>query len=70
MNQTTQLAPHEALELHEIIRGEITAATKIQAGLAMVQDKDMKAFMQTCLTAKQNALRQYQDFYNSLLQCQ
>ena len=61
-----QLAPHEALELHEIIRSEITAATKIQASLAMVQDKDMKTFMQNCLTAKQAALRQYQDFYNSV----
>ena len=68
MNQITKLAPHETLELHEIIRSEVTAATKIQASLAMVQDRDMKAFMQTCLDTKQNALRQYQEFYSSVNQ--
>ncbi len=62
MNNATRLAPHEALELHEIIRSEVTVATKLQASLAMVQDEDMKAFMETCLQSKQNALRQYQEF--------
>lgn len=70
MNPTMKLAPHETLELHEIIRSEVTAATKIQASLSMVQDQDMKRFMQNCLTAKQDALRQYQDFYNSLVKHQ
>lgn len=70
MKQGTMLAPHEALELHEIIRSEVTAVTKIQASLAMVQDSDMKSFMQTCLQAKQDALRQYQNFYHSLGQKQ
>jgi similar to spore coat protein len=70
MNQRTTLAPHEALELHEIIRSEVTAVTKIQASLAMVQDNDMKSFMQTCLQTKQDALRQYQNFYNGISQQQ
>ncbi|WP_312335799.1 hypothetical protein [Anaerospora hongkongensis] len=70
MNQGTMLAPHEALELHEIIHSEVTAVTKIQASLAMVQDNDMKSFMQTCLQAKQDALRQYQNFYNGISQQQ
>lgn len=70
MNSTIKLAPHEALELHEIIRSEVTAAAKLQTTLTMVQDNDMKAFMKTCVQNKQAALRQYQNFYGGTSQPQ
>ena len=70
MDQIKQLAPHEALELHEIIRSEVTAATKLQASLALVQDQDIKTFMQTSLKVKQNAVRQFQDLYRSKVHLQ
>jgi hypothetical protein len=51
------------LELHEIIRSDVTVAAKLQASMAMVTDPDLEALMQTALDTKQQALRQYQDFY-------
>lgn len=68
MNNTMKLAPHEALELHEIIRSEVTAATKLQASLAMVLDPELKEFMQNVLKSKKEILAQYQDFYSEIVQ--
>ncbi len=68
MKQEMWLAPHEALELHEIIRSELTVVTKLQASLGLVKDPDIKTFMQTTLQTKQDVIRQYQDLYNSKTQ--
>jgi len=38
MNIAKQLASHETLELHEIIRSEVTCAKKLQASISLVQD--------------------------------
>lgn len=57
------LAPHEALELHELIRSEVICSKKIQATKTMVQDKDLKAFMQDSLHAKTMALNELEQLY-------
>jgi similar to spore coat protein len=68
MANLTKLAPHEALELHEIIRSEVTAATKLQASLAMVMDPELKTFMENVLKSKKEILANYQDFYSDTVQ--
>ena len=62
MTGLSKLAPREALELHEIVRGEVTCARKLQAGLALVQDAELKAFMQNSLQLKLATLRDYRQF--------
>lgn len=52
-----RLAPHEALELHEILRTESLGATKVQAMLPMVTDAELKAFMQESLQRKQDRIQ-------------
>lgn len=64
------LNAHEMLELHEIIRSEVTCAKKIQANLAMISDPDLKAYMQDCLDRKKATINKYHDFYDQSVQQQ
>ncbi|KUO62578.1 MAG: hypothetical protein APF84_02180 [Gracilibacter sp. BRH_c7a] len=48
MNQDT-LAPHETLELHEILRFKQTEIKKIKANMALVEDEKLRSYMQDCL---------------------
>lgn len=63
--RTSQLAPHETLELHEIVRSEVTCAKKIQASMDMVEDSDLKSFMDRSLQAKKDNLNRFQQFLNA-----
>lgn len=56
------LAPHETLEVHELLRGEITGYKKLQASMAMVQDNELKQFMKDSLNSKQGNIEQIQQF--------
>ena len=70
MNDTSKLNPHEMLELHEIIRSEVTCAKKIQSTLGMVMDPDLKSFMEDSLQMKKAKINKYHDFYDRSLQQQ
>ena len=63
MVTTTQIAPHEALELHELIRSEVTCANKMKASIGLIQDSELKNFMEHSLDNKKTILNQYQQFY-------
>lgn len=66
MNTLTELAPHEMLELHEIMNSEITCTKKLQASLGMVTDPDLQLFMEGSIKLKKDMLNKYQEFYQSL----
>ncbi|MBC8016172.1 MAG: hypothetical protein H7X79_10585 [Sporomusaceae bacterium] len=70
MNSKAQLTPHEMLELHEIIRSEALCSKKIQTTLAIVDDPDLRSFMQLSLQSKKDTLTQYQALYNQVTQQQ
>jgi similar to spore coat protein len=57
------LAPHEALELHELIRSEVVCVKKMQASMAMVQDQDLKSYMEDSMNAKNTTLDQLDQLY-------
>ncbi|WP_411679316.1 hypothetical protein [Clostridium thailandense] len=69
MQNNTNLAPHEMLELHELISGEIVSLKRTQANISMVNDNELKNYMQQCLNSKKTAIEQIQNFistqYNS-----
>ena len=65
MDATAQLSAHELLELHELIRSEVTCAKKIQASMMLVSDVDLTSFMERSLRTKQDTLNRYQDFYSN-----
>lgn len=56
------LAPHEALELHEMLRSEITGYRKLQATLIMVEDNELKDFMKESLNYKKENIEQLRNF--------
>lgn len=69
-NKTSGLAPHELLELHELINTEIVGAKKAQASLSMVQDEELKGFIQDSLNSKKSSLEQMQQFLSTQVNLQ
>jgi similar to spore coat protein len=57
-----KLAPHEALELHEVLRLESVSASKLQMMMPLVKDNDLKSYMQDCLQSKQDNMQAMQAF--------
>ncbi|MCT8977784.1 hypothetical protein N4T77_14380 [Clostridium sp. CX1] len=64
-NKSNGLAPHEMLELHELMNAGIIGAKKTQASLSMVQDEELKSFMQDSLNSKKSSLEQMQQFISN-----
>jgi similar to spore coat protein len=56
----TQLAPHEAIEIRELITQEKLGIKKISASMGMVNDQQLKSFMQDSINAKKSALQNIQ----------
>lgn len=54
----TNPAPHEMLELHELMRSEIIGVRKLQISMPMVGDSELKAFMEQALNQKRTTLHQ------------
>ncbi len=60
MNQDT-LAPHETLELHEILRFKQTEIKKMQANMAMVQGERLSSYMKDCLESARNFISELEE---------
>ena len=56
------LTPHEALELHEMLRSEITGYRKLQATMIMVEDNELKDFMKESIKFKRENIEQVRNF--------
>lgn len=56
----SQLAPHEAIEVRELISQEMLGIKKITASMNMVNDNELKSFMQDSIAAKKTALQNIQ----------
>ncbi len=54
------LAPHEAIEVRELISQEMLGIKKINASMNMVDDNELKSFMKDSLDAKKTALKNIQ----------
>lgn len=63
--QNDKLAPHETLEVHELLRTEVTGYKKLQASIPMVQDEDLKQFMRDTLYSKQSNIEKIHQFITS-----
>ncbi|ABR36721.1 hypothetical protein [Clostridium beijerinckii] len=64
------LAPHEMIELRELMDTNIIGAKKIQASMAMVDDGELKSFMEKCLDSKKENINSMQDFIENKLNMQ
>lgn len=59
------LAPHETIELHELLTNEITSLKKIKADMCLVNDRDLKSYMQKCMDSKMGKVESIQQFIDT-----
>ncbi len=61
MERQKALAPHEALELHELITFKNISATKSSAMAALVKDEELREIMQQDFRVSQVHIRELSD---------
>lgn len=54
------LAPHESLEIHEFLTHEMIEIKKISASIKMVNDTELKNFMNDSIVSKKTAIKEIQ----------
>lgn len=67
MDNNNSLAPHEILELRELMDTDIIGAKKMQASMSMVNDDELKSFMERCLDSKKDNINSMQNFIENNL---
>lgn len=70
MNNQNILAPHEILELRELMDTSLIGAKKIQASMAIVNDDELKSFMEKCLSTKKENITSIQSFIENNMNMQ
>lgn len=70
MNNSNSLAPHEILELRELMDTDIVGAKKMKASMPMVEDDELKSFMERCLDSKKDNINSMQTFIENNLNMQ
>lgn len=70
MSNTNNLSPHEMLELRELLDTDIIVAKKVQASMPMVDDDELRSFMERCLNSKKENINSIQSFIENKLNMQ
>lgn len=68
MTSEKRLAPHELMELHEILTFKTLCATKASAMIPMVQDQEIKTLLQSDITTSKQNIQQLEEFLRIGLQ--
>lgn len=63
-NNNSGLTNHELLELHELFSNEIIGVKKAQMNVSVVQNEELKNFVQESLNTKKSTIQQMQNFVN------
>lgn len=63
-NNNSGLTNHELLELHELFTNEIIGVKKDQINISMVQNEELKNFVQESLNTRKNTIQQMQNYIN------
>lgn len=67
MNNNNGLAPHEMIELRELMDTNVIGAKKMQASIPMVEDDELKSFIEKCLDSKKENISSMQTFIENNL---
>lgn len=57
---STKLAPHEAIEIRELISQGMIGIKEISSSMNIVKDAELKTFMQDSVNSKKSALKNIQ----------
>lgn len=63
---SNSLAPHEMLEVRELLNSEMVCLKKMEANMAAVKDQELKSFMQDSINSKNTRLQEMQGFINGV----
>ncbi|WP_238475857.1 hypothetical protein [Clostridium manihotivorum] len=66
MNDVNKFAPHETLELHELLNTGVLAAKKLNTTVGMVKDQELKEFMKNTLTTKKTNINDIQSIVSRI----
>lgn len=67
MDKKMGLAPHEMLELRELMDSNLIGAKKIQTSMAMIEDEELKSFAERCLHTKKENISTMESFIQNKL---
>ncbi|HCW04597.1 MAG TPA: hypothetical protein DGK91_08755 [Clostridium sp.] len=56
------LFPHETLELKDLLSSDLIIAKKLEQKISMVQDGELKAYIERCLSTKKDSIKAIQAF--------
>ncbi|MGE5396249.1 MAG: hypothetical protein ACM3MK_01790 [Chitinophagales bacterium] len=62
MTGQKRLAPHEMLELHEILSFKTLCASKASAMMSMAQDPEIKKLLQDDISSSKQHIQRLEDF--------
>lgn len=60
------LAPHEMLEVRELLDSELVCLKKMETNMIAVKDQELKSFMQDSINSKKTRLQEMQGFINGV----
>lgn len=66
MSDRKTLAPHETIQLRELMSSSILGYKNINASLPMVEDSELKSFLTNTLNAKKASIEEMHNFVNNI----
>ncbi|KOA19679.1 hypothetical protein CLHOM_17680 [Clostridium homopropionicum DSM 5847] len=67
MDNKMNLAPHEMLELRELMDSNLIGAKKIQSSISMIEDSELQSFAERCLHTKKENIKAMESFIQNKL---
>lgn len=61
-NPDFHLSAHETLKLHELLGNKVTMLKKLHASKAMVNDSNLKSFIEDAIDLKTTEIQDFQHF--------
>jgi NAD-specific glutamate dehydrogenase len=65
MSENTQLAVHETMELHEIIKCSVVELKALQQYYQQAKEPKTQSLIQNCINSKQNMVQELERFSKS-----
>lgn len=66
MNDNTRLAPHETIQLRELMSNSILGFKSMQTSLNMVSNPKLKSFINNTLNSKKASIEEMHNFVNKV----
>ena len=62
-----KLAPHETIQLRELLTSSVLGAKKLKSSISLVDDEELKSFMENSLNAKKASIEAMTNLINNVV---